>query len=113
MIKSLLFIPLIIFSLQAYGQADEALQEMRANFQINDYFKAGSYLIFDCWRGYYTCVDEDGYKLCGELRQQDMDKKKSEYSCAPLKNFPTKTACAKKNYEVVEAVAKKRFCYPK
>ncbi len=111
--KILIFFFLITLSFQAMGQVDEELEARRSNYQINDHYKAGSYLIYDCWRGFYTCVDEDGFKNCREKRQEDMNKKKGEYSCAPLNKFPTKTVCAQKNYEVVEALAKKRFCYPK
>lgn len=111
--KRMFFFFLILLSYQSFAQVDEALENRRANYQINDYYKAGSYLIFDCFRDYYTCVDEDGFKRCREKRQQDMEKKLNVFTCAPLKKFQTQTICAQKNYEVVEAVAKKHFCYPR
>ena len=112
MIKFALFY-CISFSIQVYGQVDEALSEKRANYQINEFYKAGSFLIYDCYRGYYTCVDEDGFNKCRDKRLEDTKLKLKDYSCAPLKKLPTNKECAYKNYEVIEANAKKRFCYPK
>lgn len=113
MIKKFAFIFTLILSTQGLCQVDEQLAAKRANYQINDYFKAGNYLIYDCFRGYYTCVDEDGFNKCKELRQKDKVDNKPQYSCAQLKKFSDHAGCAKTNYEVIEANAKKRFCYPK
>lgn len=113
MLKSLFFILMVLSSFVAWSQDDEATTYKKIDYQITDKFKAGSNLIFNCQNSYYTCVDNDSYSLCQEMRAAAIEKKLAVYPCAPLKSFPTKTQCAQKNYEVVESLAKKRFCYPK
>ncbi|MBC7427101.1 MAG: hypothetical protein H7336_00725 [Bacteriovorax sp.] len=103
----------VLFSIQGHAQEDEALTEKKSNYQVNDDYKAGNDLIYDCARIAYACVDEDGYNKCNEKRKEAIEKKIEPYPCAPLKKFPTKINCAQKNYEVIESLAKKRFCYPK
>ena len=92
---------------------DDELSHKRMNYQINSRYKAGEYLIYQCEFEYYACVDADANQKCIDDRQKGKDKKHDVYTCAPLKKFATKKACLVSNYEVVEAIAKKRFCYPK
>jgi hypothetical protein len=103
----------MLLSIQGLAQDDEELSYKKSNYQINDDYKAGNHLIYNCLREYYTCVDEDGLNLCTEKRNKAMEKGEKFYPCAPLKKFSNKIKCGKKNYEVIESLAKKRFCYPK
>ncbi len=113
MINKLVLLAAVLFSFQGLAQDDEALSAKKANYQVNDNYKSGNFLIYNCESGYYSCVDQDGYTKCQEKRQLAMDKKKKTYPCAPLKKFQNKKLCGQKNYEVVESLAMKRFCYPK
>nr|BDT28042.1 hypothetical protein BHI3_15080 [Bacteriovorax sp. HI3] len=92
---------------------DDDLSYRKSHYQIDSRYKAGEYLIYQCEFQYYTCVDKDGWESCQEKRSVDKEKKRSPYSCAPLKKFPSKKKCLEENYQVVESNAKKRFCYPK
>ena len=83
------------------------------NYQINKKYKAGAYLIYDCKSEYYTCVDDEGFKECRKDRDVSINKKLKHYPCAPLKAFLSVEACLVKNYEVIESLAFKRFCFPK
>ncbi|MBC7714477.1 MAG: hypothetical protein H7177_14120 [Rhizobacter sp.] len=111
--RVIFFLMSVLISFHAYGQEDAELTHKKANYPINDYYKAGNFLIYNCENDYYVCVDEDAFKLCGDKRKEAIDKKLKYYPCAPLNKFPTKAKCGEKNYEVIESLAKKRFCYPK
>lgn len=92
---------------------EDLSESIKSNYQINSLYKAGMFLIYDCQGEHYACVDSDGYKKCREERDESIQKKEKRYPCSPLKKFENKKACLKKNYEVIEMVAIKRFCYPK
>jgi hypothetical protein len=81
------------------------------NYQINESYHAGSNLIFDCKNLYLACVSEVSREQCQLDRQFAIDKKQDHYPCAMLKQFDTKEHCLKKNYELINAITIKKFCY--
>lgn len=82
-------------------------------YPLDDRYKAGKFLIYDCQKKHYACVNQDGNNSCIERREEGKVKNTQEYDCAPLKSFQDKKSCLLKNYEVVEMNAWKRFCFPK
>ena len=102
----------IAFASLAQEQKQDEISSKRADYPINDDYKSGANLIYDCRRGFYVCVDDVSYELCKTRREKDKDKKKDVYACAHLKKFSTHEDCGKKNYEIIELFASKRFCYP-
>lgn len=92
---------------------EELIETKKSNYQINGRYKAGPYLIYDCESEFYACVDQDGSEKCREKRDVSITKKETRLPCAPLKQFLDKKTCLEKNYEVLESVAVKRFCFPK
>lgn len=106
-----LLIFLVILSVEA---AETPAKNFRKeDYPLDDKYKGGPYLIYDCERKHYACVDVDGHELCKTARQKSIDEKAKEYACAPLKMFDEKTKCVLKNYEVMERNAWKRFCFIK
>lgn len=103
-----LFMALISFS--SFSQDVPVYLE---EYPLDDRYKAGKFLIYDCQRKHYACVNQDGNNSCIERREESKAKNAGEYDCAPLKTFPDKKNCLLKNYEVVEMNAWKRFCFPK
>lgn len=92
---------------------EDLLESIKSNYQINRPYKAGMFLIYDCQGEFYACVDSDSNKKCREARDESMNKNEKRYPCSPLKKFENKKECLKKNYEVMQALGLKRFCYPK
>lgn len=92
---------------------DELIETKKSNYQITNRYKGGPYLIYDCDGEYYACVDEDSSGKCRERREKSISKKETRLPCAPLKKFDDKKTCLEKNYEVLESLAVKRFCFPK
>lgn len=82
------------------------------NYLIDWHYHAGAYLIYDCEREHYACVDLDANDNCREERNFAKEKKLPMLPCAPLKKFENKILCVEENYKVVDLGAKKRFCYP-
>jgi len=109
----------VLFSLlisdNVIGQivADQASQDRKTQYQIDFKYKAGDYLIFNCERKHYACVNLDGFQNCTEERRRALSNKATNLSCAPLKKFNDKKLCVEKNYQLVDINAIKRFCYPK
>lgn len=102
---------LIIFCVDIYSQQETTHRKI--DYPINGRYRAGEYLIYDCYLGYYACVDDDGFQACQDLRTEAMEKKREVYPCAPLKKFMNKRNCLYENYNQIERPALKRFCYPK
>jgi hypothetical protein len=96
------------------AKSNEVLIETKkSNYQINARYKGGPYLVYDCEGEFYACVDQDGSEKCRERRDKSISRKETRLSCAPLKKFDDKKTCLGKNYEILESVAVKRFCFPK
>ena len=34
------------------------------SFYISNLYRSGSYLIYDCQKGYYACVNKDSFEFC-------------------------------------------------
>lgn len=118
---SLLILSLFSLSVMAETKLEEKVksaaqiydESRNPDFQIDWKYKAGEYLIYDCERSHYACVNLDGFNNCSEERNFAIEKKSAFYPCAPFKKFADKKSCVEKNYKVVDVGAIKRFCYPK
>lgn len=107
----LLFFTFVISA--AHSASDQMDEGRKPDYPIDWKYKAGDYLIYDCDRGHYACVDKDGYTNCDEERKYALEVKAKIYPCAPLKKFTDKKECIQKQYEILAINANKRFCYPK
>ena len=94
-------------------EVKEVIETRKPDYQITNRYKGGPYLIYDCVGEFYACVDQDSSEKCREKRDVSISKKETRLPCAPLKQFNDKKSCLQKNYEVLESVAVKRFCFPK
>jgi hypothetical protein len=111
--KILLF--LLIFPVSGLTQkvAERISENNRSQYQIDWNYKAGEYLLFNCERKHFACVNLEGFHHCSEERKYAIENKMAILPCAPLKKFSEKKLCVEKNYQVVDQNAMKRFCYPK
>jgi hypothetical protein len=90
----------------------EGIESSRGAYKIDTRYFAGKYLIYDCERKHYACVDLAGHSKCKEMRQSSIENKSKLYPCAPLSAFDDKKSCVEKSYNLVELNTAKRFCYP-
>ncbi len=105
------FFLLLTLSSSVINVEDNSTKKLE--YQIDDRYKAGEYLIYDCQKQHFACVNKDGYSRCGMARTKSRESKQTQYDCAPLKIFQNKKSCVLTNYDVVERNAWKRFCFPK
>jgi len=105
---------LFFLSCKVFAQSGtEGIESSRSVYKIDSKYFAGKYLIYDCEKKHYACVDLAGSQRCKELRISAIASNAQVYPCAPLSAFPDKKSCVEKNYKFVESNAKKSFCYPK
>lgn len=93
--------------------SSSTLHAQIGDYAIDDHYKAGNNLIYECARKHYVCVNNDGWEKCTAAREYSIERKEKVYLCAPLKKYDEKTKCVVKNYQVVEKNVWKRFCFPK
>ncbi|MDO9181697.1 MAG: hypothetical protein Q7U04_04775 [Bacteriovorax sp.] len=100
---------------KAFAEVPESAElSIRApDYKIDWKYNAGEYLIYDCERKHFACVNATGNDNCVEERRYALVTKAAVYPCAPLKKFKNKKECVENNYKIVELDAPKRFCYPK
>ncbi len=109
-ILSLIFIFNFCIS-SAFAENNEEFKN--SNYPIDWKYKAGEYLIYDCERSYYACVDKEGQETCKKERNAALENKSKDLKCASLKKFQNKKSCVIENYNVLYRNAFRRFCYPK
>lgn len=105
----------LFFIHQSFGQKleDEFKKDFKSDYRIDEKYSGGKYLIFNCEKSHFACVDYYSFLNCAEERKQAFNKKSTVLPCAPLLKLEDKTFCIKKNYELVYLNAAKRFCAPK
>ena len=111
-----IFIITYLLSL-SYSHAQENsptvdVDDSRAQYSITTKYRGGHYLIYDCKGSYYTCVNKDSYELCESERTKSKSLSEKIYRCAPLRMFKNKEECLQKNYQIIERVTLKKFCFP-
>lgn len=78
--------------------------------QISKKYYDGPYLIYNCTKGHWTCVDLDGYKACQKERDQAKTDYKRNLTCAAFKEFPSKKECEVYQQSKVNNPDGKKFC---
>lgn len=88
----------------------DAIERNKYEPRISNKWFRGSYLIYDCSRGNFICVNYQGFVRCGEEREEDKKKSRSGLRCAPFKKFSTQELCFKEQYRQIENQKPKIFC---
>ncbi len=78
---------------------------------ISNIYRRGPFLIYDCERGYYACVNKDGFNYCKDIRNDSRKKRYRILSCAPLKKFEVKKDCIAVQKKLVDYPVNKFFCF--
>jgi len=100
---------LLIFLQTSHAQPREPHKSM----QISIGYFSGEYLIYDCIKGNFACVDADSFEDCQEARAFSIKISQSILPCAPLKKYPHFDDCEKAQYKEIESPKKKEFCFLK
>ena len=85
-------------------------REPHKSVQISIGYFSGEYLIYDCWKGNFACVDAESFEDCQESRNHSIKISEFKLPCAPLKKFPHFDDCEEAQYKEIESPKKKVFC---
>jgi hypothetical protein len=99
---------LLIVSTSVHAQ-----EVARGDYQISENYVAGEYLIYDCQREFFACVNLESNESCQVRRNNSIKLAEKKYPCAPLKKFNDKRECVLRNYSAIETAKLKRFCFAK
>lgn len=91
---------------QQRSQVQKSREEPRIS---NKWFK-GNYLIYDCDKGFFACVNSVSNTQCIEQRATRIEDRSPALGCAPLKRFSTQEDCFKVQYEKMHNQTAKVFC---
>lgn len=103
----------ILFPLLIFFASFPALAEIEyqgETKQISKKYYDGQFLIFDCGKSHWTCVDEDGFKECKKDRDLAGKDYRRNLVCMPFKEFKTKKECEHFQQKKVNNPEGKRFC---
>ncbi len=82
----------------------------KPEYLISDIYRTGEYLIYDCKKRHFACVNKESFVRCKEKRQESFRLRYSHHPCVPLKNFKEQDLCFKKQLELIEQIPDKKFC---
>ena len=91
---------------QNRGEMQKNIEEPRLS---NKWFR-GNYLIYDCDKGFYACVNRPSFIKCTDQRTIRIEERRPALGCAPLKRFDSQKECFKVQYEKVHNQVPKLFC---
>jgi hypothetical protein len=95
-------------------QTSQAQQrEPHKSVQISIGYFSGEYLIYDCIKGNFACVDAESFEDCQESRGHFIKISEPKLPCVPLKKFPHFEDCEVAQYKEIESPRKKEFCFLK
>jgi hypothetical protein len=109
-LKLNLYLCLVFLILTPSAYAQDAV---RTEYQITTDYKAGEFLIYDCRREFFACVDLESNEACLLKRNESIKLAEKKYPCAPLRKFKEKRECVLRNYTAIETARLKRFCFAK
>jgi len=101
---------ILLFLLVLFQTAFSEVREPHKSVQISIGYFSGEYLIYDCKKGNFACVDEENYEDCKEARAHSIKIAELQLPCAPLKKFPHFDDCEAAQYQQIESPKKKEFC---
>lgn len=85
-------------------------KEPHQSVQISQGYFSGKYLIYDCGRKNFACVDEFGFLDCLTAREHSIKILDLNLPCAPLKKFDQFDECETAQYQEIESPKHKPFC---
>ena len=88
----------------------DQIQRERYEPRISNKWFRGSYLIYDCEKGNFACVNKTGLQRCEREREEDKKESKPNLRCAFFKKFPTQEDCFKEQYRQINNQKPRVYC---
>ena len=88
----------------------EEVDFRRPEHFISKIYRSGHYLIYDCHKRHFACVNKGSFEYCQKRRKTALLLKKKRVPCAPLKNFSLLDKCIKNQLKFIGETVNKKFC---
>ena len=89
---------------------EEFEEEFLSNYQIDNRYKAGKILLYDCEKHSFTCVDQDSIEICEDRNIKRVSLDPVNYSCVRLREYKTRRECLLVNLKVIEEQKRAALC---
>jgi len=94
-------------------EVDKFTREKEEPRISNKWFR-GSFLIYDCEKGHFACVNQVSFYKCEEQRSEDIEENRPRLRCSPFKMFKEYQDCTAMNYKKMHNQLPKLYCvHPK
>lgn len=88
----------------------DSIERQKYEPRVSNKWFRGSYLIYDCEKANFACVNQVGWDLCHEQREDDKKQSKFQLRCAPFKMFATQEKCFAEQYRQVQNKKPPLYC---
>ena len=104
---------LLLFLIAFLSQINAQDEDLRPHisFQMTDGYSSGPFLIYDCNKRSFICVDELNFNECRSERKFAIQQRYFNLPCAPLKEFKHYNYCVDQQYELVHNISRRDFCF--
>ncbi|MFZ8934434.1 MAG: hypothetical protein ACO20H_08035 [Bacteriovoracaceae bacterium] len=101
---------LFVFLLLSLSVFSEDL-DRHVGHQITETYSSGPYLIYDCKKRSFICVDFLNFESCTKDRDFAKKQRYLDMPCAPLKEFEHFQYCKETQYRMIHNISSRDFCY--
>lgn len=92
------------------SQTMDTIERKKYEPRISNKWFRGNYLIYDCARRNFVCVNAQSFGRCEKEREEDKKKMVPSLRCAPFKMFKSQKECFKEQYRQIENQKPKVYC---
>lgn len=89
----------------------QELRSQESDIMISRRYRRGPHLIYDCKDQHFACVSLESRGKCEEDREEALEKRQVELSCAPLRTFDNADLCEATQEDVMLRLVDKEFCW--
>jgi len=88
----------------------DTIERKKQEPRISNKWFRGNYLIYDCTRGNFVCVNSQSFERCEKEREEDKKNVIPSLRCTPFKMFKSQKECFKEQYRQIENQKPKVYC---
>lgn len=93
-----------LFFFEVVNSADQSSsisQYHKDRYLINEYFRGGEQLVYNCQDKYFACIDEESLSNCNQHHKM----------CVPIKKFLTMDECFDRQRDVMQLGKESELCH--
>jgi hypothetical protein len=94
-----------------YRGMSEKSRRLQREPMLSERYRQGAFFIYDCEDHHFACVNIDNFQECKNRRQQRLETRQVNLSCAPMKEFESFEDCRDYQISAVNRLLNKDFCF--